>query len=292
MLGLGMVIAPARAESLVPYVMGNTPAGDMNAVVGVVKTALIAQGFEIVGSYMPYPQATVIAATHVDLKAAALKASNGGFGVAQRVAVTEVKGKLQVSYVNPAYLGTAYGLGRLETISSKLKAALGATKEFGGGIEPEDLAPGKYHYAIGMPYFHQVDILAKHADYKTAVDTVEQNLEAGKGGTKKVYRIDLPREISVFGIGIVTGDGVDSGDKDTDKEIMDIVDYQNERSTAYLPYELMVQGGKVIALRGRYRIAVHFPDTPMTGEHGFTKIMSAPGGIQRALTQVAHGKAE
>ena len=68
---------------------------------------------------------------------------------------------------------------------------------------------------------------------------------------------------------------------------MDIIDYQPIRSTAYLPYELMVQGNKAIALRGRYRIAVHFPDTPMVGSHGFTNIMSAPGGILKALEAVA-----
>ena len=69
--------------------------------------------------------------------------------------------------------------------------------------------------------------------------------------------------------------------------IMDIVDHKEIRSTAYLPYELMVQGDQVIALRGRYRIAVNFPDTPMIGSHGFTAIRSAPGGIKNALKAVA-----
>ena len=68
---------------------------------------------------------------------------------------------------------------------------------------------------------------------------------------------------------------------------MDIIDFQDIRSTAYLPYELMVQGNQAIALRGRYRIAVHFPDTSMAGPHGFTKIMSSPGGIKKALEAVA-----
>jgi hypothetical protein len=103
-----------------------------------------------------------------------------------------------------------------------------------------------------------------------------------------VYRIDLPdKDVSVFGVGIVQGDGTDSGDKDTDKEVMDIIDFKEVRSTPYLPYELMVQGNQAIALRGRYRIAVHFPDTAMVGDHGFTKIMSAPGGIKKALEAVA-----
>ena len=280
---------PAHAEKLKPFVLGNTPPGDMTAVVAAVSANLQAQGFTLVGTYTPYPAATVICATDEYLLAAAASATNGGFGAAQRVAVTEVDGNLQVSYMNPAYLGAAYGLGRLETVSAKLNAALGHVSEFGAqGIEEEKLAPGKYHYKIFMPYFDDVDVLNTYPDYQTGVDTVEKNLAAGKGGTAKVYRIDLPgKEVSVFGVAIPEGDGPDAGDKDTDQEIMTIIDYQNYRSTAYLPYELMVQGNQAIALRGRYRIAVHFPDTSMTGEHGFTKIMSSPGGIKKALQAVA-----
>jgi hypothetical protein len=262
----------------------------MADVVEHVKAQLTAQGFTVVGSYSPFPGATVICASHPDISAAAAKAENGGFGAAQRVAVTEVNGKLQVTYVNPAYLGTAYGLGKLETVSEKLAAALGHEQEFGSekGIKEEELGPGEYHYKIMMPYFGDVDVLATYPDHQSGVQTVEANLAAGKGGTVKVYRIDLPgKDVSVFGIGIPYGDGPDSGDKDTDKEILDIIDYQNIRSTAYLPYELMVQGNQAIALRGRYRIAVNFPDTSMAGEHGFTKIMSSPGGIKNALEAVA-----
>jgi hypothetical protein len=288
----------AQAEVLKPFVLGNTPSsfknflkdpGNMADVVEHVKAQLTAQGFTVVGSYLPYPNATVICASHPDISAAAAKANNGGFGAAQRVAVTEVDGKLQVSYVNPAYLGTAYGLGKLETISEKLAVALGHEQEFGAeGISEEKLGPGKYHYKMMMPYFDEVDVLNTYPDYKTGVQTVEENLAAGKGGTVKVYRIDLPdKEVSVFGVGIIKGDGPDSGDKDTDKEVMDIIDYKEIRSTAYLPYEIMVQGNQAIALRGRYRIAVHFPDTPMLGAHGFTSIMSAPDGIKKALEAVA-----
>jgi hypothetical protein len=281
--------SPANAEKLKPFVLGNTPQGDMTTVVAAVSNKLQAQGFTLIGTYTPYPAATVICATHDDLLTAAAGATNGGFGAAQRVAVTELGGNLQVSYMNPVYLGTAYGLGKLETIAAKLEAALGHEMEFGAqGVEEKKLAPGKYHYKMLMPYFNDIDVLNSFPDYQTGVDTVEKNLAAGKGGTAKVYRIDLPgKEVSVFGVAIPAGDGPDAGAKDTDGEVMAIIDYQEYKSTAYLPYELMVQGNKAIALRGRYRIAVHFPDTKMTGEHGFTKIMSSPGGIKKALKAVA-----
>ena len=288
----------AQADVLIPFVLGKTPSSFVNPlmstssmedVVEYTKAQLTQQGFTIVGSYVPFPDATVIAASHPDLSAAAAMATNGGFGAAQRVAVTEVNGTLQTTYMNPAYLGTAYGLGKLETVSAKLEAALGRDKEFGAkGVKEEKLGPGKYHYKMLMPYFNDIDILNTYPDYKTGVKTVEANLEAGKGGTVKVYRIDLEgMEVSVFGVGIPQGDGPESGAKDTDREILEIIDFQEIRSTAYLPYEIMVQGNQAIALRGRYRIAVHFPDTSMAGAHGFTKIMSSPGGIKKALEAVA-----
>lgn len=295
---LGLTAVGSAAESaeeevrLRPFILGNTPSGNLEQAVVAVKNSLKSQDFEEVGSYSPYAGATVIVVTSPELKAAAAKVKLGGFGAGQRIAVTVNKGKPQVSYINPAYIAAAYGLDKPVVVLEKLKAALGAIQEFGAvdGLTAKALAPGTYHYMVGMPYFHQVDLLARHDNYATAVATVEKGLAAGKGGTKKVYRIDLPdQEASVFGVGIVSGDGINSGDKDTDKEIMDILDWQDLRITAALPYELMVRGGEVIALRGRYRIALHSPDTKMAGAHGFTKLMSAPGGIKNALKAVAGG---
>ncbi len=292
---LWLTCVAAQAELLKPFILGDTPPGDLKQVADAVKLKVTAAGFEIVGSYSPFANAVVICVTNNDLKSAAAKVQDGGFGAAQRIAVTDAKGKIQVSYVNPAYLGTAYGMGKLETVSAKLKSALGAVKPFGSekGIAEENLGPGQYRYAMFMPYFHDVDVFKEHPDYKTAVETVEKNLAAGAGGTKKVYRIDLPgKQVSVFGVAIPKGDGIDKGNKDTDKEIIDIVDYEDLKHTAYLPYELMVDGNRVIALRARYRIALNFPDTKMAGEHGFTKIMTAPWGIQLALEAVAGFKRE
>ncbi len=291
-IALFVVSIPARAENLKPFILGNPPPGEMsmNDVVNLVKLDLASQGFQLAGSYVPYPSATVIVVTDNELKAAAAKAENGGFGVGERVAVTMVDGKLQVSYVNPAYMGTAYGLGKLPAVATKLAAALGNTLAFGSadGIDEKSLAPGNYHYMMGMPYFGDVDRLATYPDYATGVATVEKNLAAHAGGTTKVYRIDLPgKQVSVFGIAIDKGDGPNSGTKDTDGEIMSIIDFGPYRATAYLPYELMVQGDHAIALAGRYRIALNFPDTKMMGAHGFTKIMSSPRGILKALTAVA-----
>jgi hypothetical protein len=290
MLGYGMTAAAADDARLRPYVLGKALPGTHEEVEASVRAALKAQGFEEAGSYSPYTGASVIVVTNAELKMMAAKAKNGGFGAGQRVAVTNTSKGIQVAYVNPAYLAAAYGLGSLDITAAKLKSALGAEKDFGSeaGYTAADLATYRYNGMLMMPNFTSVDVLATHATYADAVQTVERNLAAGKGGTKKVYRIDLPgKEVSVFGVAIVTGDGIDKGDKDTDKEVMDIVDWKPLRHTACLPYEILVQGKEIMSLRGRYRIALHFPDTSMMGEHGFTKIMSAPGGIKTALKTVA-----
>lgn len=293
----GAAASPAAApdgERLKPYVLANTWPGGVEQVAAGVRGALKSQGFEEVGSYSPYSGAIVIVVTNPELKGAAVRARNGGFGAGQRVAVTDYQGKVQVSYVNPRYIGAAYGLGPLNGVADRLRSALGAVQEFGSerGLTAAELAPGVYHYFTGLPYFQNVDFLATHDNYRAAVAAVEAGLAAGQGGTKKVYRIDLPgNDVSVFGVAIVTGDGVNKGEKDTDKEVMDVVDGQALRRTAYLPYELMVQGGEVIALRAKYRIALHFPDMKMMGAHGFARIMSASTGIKTALAAAAGSKA-
>lgn len=281
----------AQAEALKPFVLAESVAGDASAIVAKTRAKLQANGFQIVGAYRPYPEATVICATNAELRevAARKRESNGGFGVAQRISVTTVGDKVEVAYANPRYVGVAYGLGKLPRTTAALKAALGAQFEFGAdGIEEAKLKPGEYRYSFGMPYFYHTDLFATYPNYQQAVAAVEKGLAQKRGGTVKVYRVDLPDEVSVFGVGIVTGDGVDSGAKDTDTEIMRIIDAKNPRSTAYLPYELMVKNGQVIALRARYRIAVNFPDLKMIGKNSFGKIMSAPNGILTALTAVAN----
>ncbi len=267
---------------LKPYILGNTPAGNMAQVVAATEQALQAHGFQVVGSYSPYPTATVICATDHELETQAAKVRHGGFGVAERVAVTDVGGKLQVSYSNPAYVGTAYGLGMLPQTSAALKAALGDQQAFGAkGMKPSDLKPGEYHYAFGMPYFNDVNLLKRYPSHAAAVAAINHNLAIGVDGDHKVYQINIPgTKITVFGVAITKGPGADA-------HVMKIIDFKKLRSTAHLPYEMMVDGRKVIALRARYRIAVDFPDLSMFGDHGFTHIMTAPYGIKKALAAAA-----
>jgi hypothetical protein len=132
-----------------------------------------------------------------------------------------------------------------------------------------------------MPYFDDQVELAKYKSHEEAVQAVERNLAAGKGGTVKVYRVDLHgKKESVFGVGIKDGEGSDAA-------VMKTVDFGELKQTAHLPYELIISDGTVYMLHGKFRIALDFPDLTMGT---FMKISGAPSAIENALKQVAGGK--
>jgi len=67
---------------------------------------------------------------------------------------------------------------------------------------------------------------------------------------------------------------------------MDYIDFGDIKSTAHLPYEILVSGNKVYHLYAKFRIAISFPDLSMMGSNSFMSIMSAPAAIKDALTEV------
>lgn len=277
------VVSLAQAEGLKPFVLGSEPQqADVEQATAAARTALQGQGFEVAGSYAPYPNAVVIIVTSEALKANAAKSDFGGYGAAMRVAVTKVKDKVQVSYANPPYWAAAYRMkDNLGDVKAKLEAALGKQKEYGSedGISEKSLR--KYNYMMGMEKFDSVGKheLAEFKNFAEAVSAVESGLAAGKAGVTKVYRIDVPgKEEAVFGVAIAQGKGAD-------KYVMDYIDFGDVKSTAHLPYEVLVSGNKVYHLFARFRIAISFPDLSMMGSNSFMSIMSAPGAIKESLIE-------
>ncbi|MDH4134677.1 MAG: hypothetical protein OEV31_07790, partial [Gammaproteobacteria bacterium] len=165
---------------------------------------------------------------------------------------------------------------------------LGRKEEFGAkGLKPTKLR--KYHYMFGMEYFTDPSLLAEHASYDEAVKVVEANLAAGKGGVTKVYRVDVPgKQETVIGVGMKAPS--ENEKAMDDKYIMSEIDFRDVKSTAHLPYEVLISGGKVYALYARFRIAIDFPDLSMMGSNSFMNIMSSPEAIRKALVQTAGGK--
>lgn len=247
-------------------------------------------GFKIVGSYSPYDGATILVATNDTLLKAASKSKFGGYGAIVRIAVTRVGKETQVSYTNPRYMSAAYRMkGDLDSTAKALEAALGRSEDFGieEGMNDEDLRD--YHYMFGMPYFDDPDQLVEHDSYEKAVEILEKNLAKGVMGVTKIYRVDIPgKKETVFGVAL-KGTGEEGKNQD-DTYLMSEIDFRPLRSTAHLPYEIVVSGNKAWALSARFRIAISFPDLSMMGAHSFMNIMNAPDAILKALTLAAGGK--
>jgi hypothetical protein len=282
-------MSSADEALLKPFVLGSRGPGTVAEKTTVVKSALIAQGFTISGEYAPYPEAMVIVATNDELKSTAAKSERGGFGAAVRVSVTKVKDEVQVAYVNTVYMANAYRMqGDLADVAAKLAAALGKQEEFGAkGLKAKKLR--SYHYMMGMEYFNEPSVLAEYSSFEEAAAAVESGLAAGRGGVTRVYRIDVPeKKEAVFGVALK---GATEADKYMDDRfIMSEIDFKDLRSTAHLPYEILVSGNKVYALYARFRIATSFPDLSMMGSNSFMNIMKSPEAIRKALTHAAGGK--
>ena len=291
--GLLMLLAlPVQAaEILKPFILASTSSGELQAKVDEVRQSLKDSGFQVLGEYSPIEQGHVIVVTNDTLTKAAAATERGGYAAAQRVSVTRHDGDNQVAYVNPVYIENAYRLDSdLSPVADQLADALGRQKPFGAeGLKPKDLR--KYHYTFGMEYFDDPYELAEYDSHQEAVDAVEEGLAEERAGVYKVFRYDIPdTDVTLFGIGM-------SQDKGGKKAIDDayqlsVVDFGDLKRTCYLPYTMLVNGKAVEALHMRFRMAVHFPDLSMMGEHSFMKLMSSPEAIQKALTKVAGGKME
>lgn len=287
-LALCATLALAQEAVLKPFVLASRGPGELAQKLETTKAALTAAGFTVAGSYSPYAGATVIAVTNDELRSTAAKSELGGFGAAMRVALTKVKDQIQVSYTNPVYVANAYRMaGDLKDTAAKLQAALGKVEDFGAdGLTPAKLR--KYHYTFGMEYFNEPNTLATYASYDEALQAVEAGLAAGKQGVTKVYRVDVAgKKETLFGVAM-KGEG-DNKYMD-DKYIMSEIDFKDMKSTAHLPYDILVSGNKVYAQYARFRIAISFPDLSMMGANSFMNIMKAPEAIRAALALTVGGK--
>jgi len=274
--------AQAADVLLKPFVLGSKAAGTVADKTAQVKTALTGGGYTVVGEYAPYAGANILIVTNDELKKNAAASEHGGYGAVQRVAITEVDKDVQVSYTNPLYMANVYRMsGDLSGVAASLATALGKVEEFGSAKGMTAKQARKYHYMIGMEYFDEPSVLAEYGSYEEAVKAVDAKLASNTTGVSKVYRVDIPgKKESVFGVAM-KGSG-DAKYMD-DNFIMKEIDFRNLKSTAHLPYEVLVSGNKVYALYARYRIAINFPDLSMMGKNSFMNIMDSPEAIRKAL---------
>jgi hypothetical protein len=276
-------------DILMPFVFAGNASGDVAAASADVKSKVTGAGFEVVGEYSPYAGANIIIVTSDALKGHAAKSDFGAYGAIQRISVTKNGDNTEVVYTNPVYMAAAYRMASdLSDVRAALEGALGAEKDFGSekNLTADDLR--KYHYTVMMEYFDDPSVLAEYDSQAEAIKAVEDSLAAGLGATAKVYRVDIPgKDETVFGVALK---GADAEDCSGDEFVMSRIDKADPRSTAHLPYEIVVSDGTAYALYARFRIAINWPHLPMVASKTgatFMNIMCSPGAIEEALIQAA-----
>jgi hypothetical protein len=270
-----------------PFIVASTGLGSLAEKTESTVAALETAGFEVVGQYSPVDGTNIIVVSNDELKGVAALSDRGGYAAGQRVSISQVDDIVEVAFVNPVYIQYGYRLkGDMQPVFDALVASLGNVRSCGaGGKKMTAKKLGKYHYMVGMQYFDDPSKLGSFESYEEAIAAVENGLARTGDALTQVYRIDIPgKQQSVFGVGMKK---VSEFDEDLDSVFqMGVVDFEGCKKRAYFPYEVLVNGNKVEALHMRFRMAMHFPNLKMMGKHGFTKLISAPGAIEKALEKM------
>jgi len=274
-----------------PFIVASAGSGTLAEQTEATVDALEDADFEVVGQYSPVAGTNIVVVTSDALKQIASVSDRGGYAAGQRVAITEVGDNIEVSFMNPIYIQYGYRLkGDMQPIHDALVESLGQTDACGAaGKKMTAKKLGKYHYMMGMQYFDDPSKLGSFDSYEAAIAAVESGLAKEGDALTQVYRIDIPgKQQTVFGVGMKK---TNEDDADLDSEFqMSVVDFEGCKKRAYFPYEVLVDGNKVEALHMRFRMALHFPNLSMMGEHGFTKLISAPKVIEKELEKMVGAK--
>lgn len=274
-----------------PFIVASAGPGTLAEQTQSTVEALEAAGFEVAGQYSPVEGTNIVVVTNDELKKIASVSDRGGYAAGQRVSISEAGDNIEVGYMNPIYIQYGYRLkGDMQPVYDALVESLGKTDACGAaGKKMTAKKLGKYHYMMGMQYFDDPSKLGSFDSYEAAIAAVEEGLAKPDDALTQVYRIDIPgKEQTVFGVGMKKT-GEDDADLDSEFQ-MGVVDFEGCKKRAYFPYEVLVDGNKVEALHMRFRMALHFPNLSMMGEHGFTKLMSAPGVIEKELEKMVGAK--
>lgn len=275
----------AQDAKLKPYILAGIEKGTLEETTVKTEERLTANGFTIIGKYSPMQDANriVICATH-DLLKDSFKKIGGmlGFATVMRFGLYKNNENIEISHLNLPYWGNAYYRNAFpkveaayhtlnQTITTMFKdLAEVKNQPYGSkkGLKVKKLR--KYHYMVFMPYFTDVEVLAKKISYNDAITKIEANLAKKLGGVEKVYRLDFPEQkITLYGAALNGADG--------EKKFIPKIDKKDPRHITFMPYEFLVMRDRVVMLHGKFRIALSFPDL---GMGTFMKISSTPGNIE------------
>lgn len=275
-----------------PFVLASVNETGLQEQTAATIKALEKAGFTVAGQYAPLEKARVIVVTNANLMSIAALSEKGGYGAGQRVSITERNDKTEVAFINPLYIQHAYRMGGdMQSVYEHLSEVLGNTERYGAEKKMTAKKLAKYHYKPLMPYFDDPYELGSFDSHEAAIAAVEEGLAAEGDPLSQIYRIDIPgKQQTVFGVGMKATSNAEEEIDIDEKHQLSIVDFEGYSKVAYFPYEVLIDGTDVEALHMRFRMAVHFPDLSMMGEHGFTKLMASPGATEDALEQMVTGQ--
>lgn len=277
-----LLLCSIMATAFKPYILAHAHAElDVHGLQDKLKKA----GFKVLGSHSPAKGYTTVSFTHPELVKEGSKAALP-FGAVLRASLGRTdNGSTELSYCSPHYWAYAMGLQGTssESLLEKLQEALGFEQEFGSknGLTEKKLR--HYNYAMGMPRLTDMDKLYEYGSHDQGCQAVHKAILSSKD-VKKVYELDVGSKQRLIGVTIVGGKG-------SDATVLGVTDAGSTHSSKrmgglYGPYEIFIdKHGHVYALRGRFRIAIAFPDLSMGT---FMKIASAPGAILDSLRQATN----
>ena len=288
--GLLLCATALANTSYQPFILASVNETGLEEQAVSTTKALTDAGFTVAGQYSPVDNTIVMVVTSADLQKLAAQSDKGGYGAGQRISISERNGKTEVAFINPLYIQFAYRMeADMQGIHDQLSEALGNMEAYGAKKEMTAKKLGKYHYKPMMPYFDDSMELGSFDNHETAVAAVETGLAVEGDALTRVYRIDIPgKDQVVFGVGMKA---ISEDEEDIDETYqLSVVDFEGYSKVAYFPYEILVDGTQVEALPMKFRMAVHFPDLPMMGKHGFIKLSSSPGAIEDAFEELVEGE--
>lgn len=290
---LSLISVSAQAvdkETFKPFVLVEQNNHSMDEAKSKMNKLIRQSPFTIVTEYSPYEDAYIYVITSDELKSLASESDYGGFAAPQRISLTRINKQMQIAYTNPVFMQHAYRMNSidLQPILDQMTQAFGFQQFFGGdGLTARKLK--RYKYSFGLEGFNSFYELPEYDSHAEAIAALIEGFNKKDSGITKVYEIKIPgKEQVVFGISM---NEKDSGDTALNtRKTMAIIDHLELKRTAYLPYEIMVDGSNIIALHARFRIAAYFYDLKMFGPHGFGKLFSTPTAYNKAFTKVSGGK--
>ncbi len=263
--------------------------GNIKEVKAQIINQLESNNFEIIGTYAPMNNTDlqVIVFTNKQLINICEQIPDRGLMAAgMRVGLIAMNDSVEISLLNPEYIFYAYLRDytkqfeiELNQISIDIKMALypvsnGFFPYITSSLSERELK--EFRFTVRNPSFSEPVLIKQFANFNQAIKTIEDNLQARKEGCIKVYElIDSTKQTAVFGVGLLD-------DRRGESVFLPKLGISH---IAALPYELVVNKGKVTILHGKYRFPLYWSDLTMTE---YRKIYKSPRDVEelmKALTR-------